>query len=228
MEFTKKEQRNLYLRDCLIVKKTIENHLGFEICGNRRFRNLVDARKIYFKICRDHIRNASYQMIGETVGLNHATVLVNLKKFNDVLPYDKVLNDLYITLEDVCFKKIEFLKNPYSKYLGKEDHFQHSVMNYIRMQYPGVLAIHCPNEGKRSPFERYKFKYLGGMPGIPDVMIFEKNENNVGLAIELKVGNNKPTPSQSNFLNKLESAGWETHWSNSFDEVQIIIDNYLK
>ena len=50
-------------------------------------------------------------------------------------------------------------------------------MNYIKMQYPGAFAIHVPNEGKRSPFERYKFKYLGGTPGIPDILVFVSKAN---------------------------------------------------
>ena len=63
-------------------------------------------------------------------------------------------------------------KNPYEKYLTKEDRLQNSVINYIKMQYPGTFAIHVPNEGKRSPFERYKFKYLGGTAGVPDILVF--------------------------------------------------------
>ena len=55
--------------------------------------------------------------------------------------------------------KVLMKKNPYQKYLGKEDILQSSVMNYLKLNYPNVFAIHVPNEGKRSPFERYKFKY---------------------------------------------------------------------
>jgi hypothetical protein len=118
-------------------------------------------------------------------------------------------------------------KNPFAKYLTKEDQLQNSVMSYIKMQYPGVFAIHVPNEGKRSPFERYKFKYLGGTAGVPDILIFQAKTNYSGLAIELKVGYNKPTENQLNCLERLKNASWDAQWCNTFDAAKNIIDNYM-
>ena len=118
-------------------------------------------------------------------------------------------------------------KNPFAKYLTKEDKLQNSVMNYIKMQYPGAFAIHVPNEGKRSPFERYKFKYLGGTPGIPDILVFTSKSKYSGLALELKVGYNKPTENQFNCLERLKNASWDAHWCNSFDAAKELIDNFM-
>jgi len=100
-------------------------------------------------------------------------------------------------------------------------------MSYIKMQYPGAFAIHVPNEGKRSPFERYKFKYLGGTAGVPDILIFQAKTNYSGLAIELKVGYNKPTENQLNCLERLKNASWDAQWCNTFDAAKNIIDNYM-
>jgi len=111
--------------------------------------------------------------------------------------------------------------------LTKEDRLQNSVMNYIKMQYPGAFAIHVPNEGKRSPFERYKFKYLGGVAGIPDILVFASKSKYSGLALELKVGYNKPTENQFNCLERLKNASWDAHWCNSFDAAKEIIDNFM-
>lgn len=119
-------------------------------------------------------------------------------------------------------------KNPFEKYLSKEDKLQRAVMNYIQLKHPKVFAIHVPNEGKRSPFERYKFKYLGGVSGVPDILIFHTNKNKSGLAIELKVGYNKPTDNQKKCLKTLQNANWDAIWSNSFDEVINIIDKYIE
>lgn len=118
--------------------------------------------------------------------------------------------------------------NPFQKYLSKEDHLQNAVMTYINTRYKDVFAIHVPNEGKRSPFERYKFKFLGGFAGIPDILIFHKNGNKCGLAIELKVGYNKPTENQKNALKRLKNANWEAEWVNTFDKAKELIDTYLK
>ena len=100
-------------------------------------------------------------------------------------------------------------------------------MNYISSVHPKIFAIHVPNEGKRSPFERYKFKYLGGVSGVPDILIFHQNDFKAGLAIELKAGYNKPTDNQKKCLKRLENANWEAFWSNSFDEVVNRIEKYV-
>jgi hypothetical protein len=118
-------------------------------------------------------------------------------------------------------------KNPFAKYLTKEDILQNNVMSYIKLQYPKSFAIHVPNEGKRTPFERFKFKYLGGTAGIPDILIFETKSDFSGLAIELKVGYNKPTDNQKICLKRLKNASWDAHWCNSFDAAKEIIDNYM-
>lgn len=118
-------------------------------------------------------------------------------------------------------------KNPFLKYMTKEDNMQHAIMNYIKFNYPDVLAIHVPNEGKRSPFERYKFKFLGGVAGVPDILIFKSNDSYCGLAIELKVGYNKPTANQLNCLKQLKKGNWAALWSNNSNEVIRIIDRYF-
>jgi hypothetical protein len=118
--------------------------------------------------------------------------------------------------------------NPFQKYLGKEDHLQHAVMQYLKVQYADTLAIHVPNEGKRSPFVQYKFKYLGGMQGIPDVIVFKQTPSYAGLAIELKVKPNKPTKNQTEFLDKLSDSGWFATWVNSFEAAKEVIDQYFQ
>jgi len=120
------------------------------------------------------------------------------------------------------------MPNPFQKYLTKEDRLQNAVMYYFKTKYPKAFVIHVPNEGKRSPFERYKFKYLGGMSGVPDVLCFSKNANKCGLAIELKVGYNKPTENQKSCLKRLEMQNWAVGWFNDLDKTCNFIDNYFK
>jgi hypothetical protein len=101
-------------------------------------------------------------------------------------------------------------------------------MEYLRVQYPNSLAIHVPNEGKRSPFAQFKFKYLGGMQGIPDVIVFKQTASYAGLAIELKVKPNKPTKNQTEFLDQLSDSGWFATWVNSFEAAKEVIDQYFQ
>jgi len=115
----------------------------------------------------------------------------------------------------------------FHKYLTGEDHLQHNVINYLRMQYPKVLWAHVPNEGRRSPFERFKFKHLGGQSGVPDLMIFTPNEKYNGLAIELKYKKNKPTENQKIWLDQLAENKWQSLWLNDYDLCVEAIDKYF-
>ena len=118
--------------------------------------------------------------------------------------------------------------NPFYKYLTKEDKLQHSIISYLQYQHPKILFTHVPNEGKRSKFERYKFKYLGAKAGVPDILIFYANNKHNGLAIELKVGYNKPTAHQKEWLEKLKQCGWSTYCINDYDMCIDIINSYIK
>lgn len=120
------------------------------------------------------------------------------------------------------------MPNPFEKYLGKEDKLQNKVMTYLKYQYPKALFTHVSNEGKRSPFERYKMKFLGSKAGMPDLMIFTPNKYYSGLAIELKVGYNKPSENQKKWLADLNNANWKAIWLNNFEDIKTTIDNYFK
>tara|TARA_R110000796_G_scaffold59842_5_gene138160 strand:+ start:238 stop:615 length:378 start_codon:yes stop_codon:yes gene_type:complete len=117
--------------------------------------------------------------------------------------------------------------NPYMKYLGPEDHLQRAVLNYLTMQYPNSLVAHPANEGKRSPFERFKLKYLGVSSGIPDILIFTPSKQFTGLAIELKVGYNKPSENQKKWLDNLKNCNWYSICLNDFDKCKLLIDQYF-
>ena len=95
------------------------------------------------------------------------------------------------------------------------------------MQYPNVLWAHIPNEGRRTPFERFKLKYLGAKSGVPDLMIFAPNEHYNGLAIELKYKKNKPTANQKKWLDDLSQNNWKAVWLNDYQQCIDLIDKYF-
>ena len=103
--------------------------------------------------------------------------------------------------------------NPYYRHMGPEDHLQHQVVVWVSSQYPKLRYHHSPNEGKRTPFERTKYKYLGSDSGFPD-LIFPA----IMLAIELKIKPNKPTDKQQEWLNYFSSIGWTAVVCYSFQE----------
>ena len=111
--------------------------------------------------------------------------------------------------------------------MTKEDQLQIAVMDYIRYQYPDVLAIHPANERKTSPQAGALLKRKGVTAGVPDILIFDAMDGYFGLAIELKVGKNKPTEAQKAFMQKLSDNNWKTELCHTFDAARYIIDHYF-
>ena len=113
--------------------------------------------------------------------------------------------------------------NPFHKYVGPEDHLQHQVITWLAWQYPKLKYHHSPNEGKRSKFEQFKFKYLGSDSGFPDLIFPE-----IHLVIELKIKPNKPTPAQREWLDYFRSIRWTAEVCYSFDEAIGVIRDEVK
>ena len=95
----------------------------------------------------------------------------------------------------------------------KERELQNRVAEVLDLL--GLLWCHCPNEGKRSPIAGANLKRAGLKRGVPDILIFTEPR----VAIELKVGKRKPTPTQTQWLCDLNSEGWHTAICRSVAEV---------
>jgi len=113
----------------------------------------------------------------------------------------------------------------FKKYDGKEDDFQKAVAKYLDVK--GVLYFHPPNGGTRNVIEATKLKKMGVKSGVPDILIFNRRKDWSGLAIELKVGYNKPSENQLEFMKMLSGEGWMCVVSYSLDEVIELIDSYM-
>ena len=120
------------------------------------------------------------------------------------------------------------MANPYAKYLGAEDKLQHAVVRYLDAVHPDLIYTHPSNEGRRTPFERYKLKILGVKAGVPDILIFTPNKKYNGLAIELKVKYNKPTETQAAWLERLKRCNWHSSVQKNLDDVIGLINKYKK
>ena len=69
---------------------------------------------------------------------------------------------------------------------------------------------HVPNEGKRSKSAGARMKQEGLKPGVPDVCLPVAHGGFHGLYIEMKVGKNKPTDNQKEWLAGLKKQGYST------------------
>ena len=68
----------------------------------------------------------------------------------------------------------------------------------------GLVFIHVPNGGYRSPVEAAIFKGLGVRPGASDLLLWHQEKS---FALELKAPGGKATESQLKFLADMEKAG---------------------
>ncbi len=107
-----------------------------------------------------------------------------------------------------------------------EDDFQKLCANYLNLK--GVLWMHVANERKTTPQAGMRLKMKGVKSGVPDILIFNPNKDFNGLAIELKIGNNKPTSNQKKWLTDLRDNGWNCFVCNDFYVFKDIVDNYFK
>jgi len=112
----------------------------------------------------------------------------------------------------------------FKRYQGSEDSFQKSVAKYLNAI--NAFWFHCPNGGSRHALEALKLKDMGVKAGIPDCMILDQRHGYSGLAIELKVGYNKPSEHQLAIFDKLVERKWMVIVSWSLDETISLIDNY--
>jgi hypothetical protein len=85
------------------------------------------------------------------------------------------------------------------------------------MSNKGILFVHVPNEGKRSPMMGALLKRMGMKPGCPDLLILSrprrlhKRTKWTGVAIEMKrVTGGRLTEAQDQWLEDLKRAGWQT------------------
>ena len=127
------------------------------------------------------------------------------------------------------------MSKKFKPYIGTEDNFQISVAQYLDSL--GVLWLHVANERQLNVIKNKKGKFYsplgsklkkkGVKAGFPDVAIFEKRFQYLGLMIELKIKGNATTPNQKRWLAELQKRGYLCKVSYSLDETIDIINRYL-
>ena len=119
--------------------------------------------------------------------------------------------------------------NGFEKYLGKEDVMQAEVVRVLSNKYPALMWWHTPNEGKRTPFEQYKFKELGGKKGVADFVILEEANFSKGLMIEIKFGRNGCSKDQVEFLIQAAQKGYTAAVVYDYaQDVIALVEQHLK
>lgn len=96
-------------------------------------------------------------------------------------------------------------------------------------KYPELKwMFHIPNGGSRNLLEARNLKKQGVKSGVPDIFLPVPRGTYHGLYIEMKVGHNKPSPSQCEWIEALSELGYAVYVCYGFDEAQKVIVNYLR
>jgi hypothetical protein len=83
--------------------RSIKKFSGIDIKGNRsRKRPVVEAKQLYSKLMRD--AGYTYQEIGKSIGLNHATILFHFKSYDYVKMSSPSLRELESNVLSYVFK----------------------------------------------------------------------------------------------------------------------------
>ena len=109
------------------IRKEVEEATMQDLSSRRRQRELVYARAIYFKLCKEKT-TSTLKRIADTLGLNHATVL---HAINNVFPLIK--------------KDEPYLYEIYSRIKNSDD------LKYIKENYNALRKEH---EGLINKYEK--------------------------------------------------------------------------
>ena len=111
-------------------------------------------------------------------------------------------------------------------YASSEEAEQITVIEYCDLL--GIPVTHTANEGKRSAAYGARLKRMGLRPGFPDLLITRARGGYHGFAIEMKYGDNKPTPDQIEWLRRLSGERYATAVCYSAAEAISLIEKYNK
>lgn len=89
------------------------------------------------------------------------------------------------------------------------------------------LLYAVPNGGSRHKLEAANLKRQGLKAGVPDVCLAYPKGVYHGLYIEMKVGKNKPSDKQEQWLRDLKAAGYMTAVCYGFLQAKETIERYL-
>jgi len=64
------------------LQEVINDYTGVDVVAKSRKREIIEMRSLYFDILKDLEPNKTYSSIGESVNVDHSTVIHSLNKYN--------------------------------------------------------------------------------------------------------------------------------------------------
>ena len=103
---------------------------------------------------------------------------------------------------------------------------QEKIITYCDWRHYPIFAI--PNGGKRDAKEAMYLRRSGVRAGVPDMQVPVAKHGYHGLFIELKVGRNKPTEKQEQWLELLNKNGYLARVCRGAQEAMELLDWYFE
>ena len=115
-----------------------------------------------------------------------------------------------------------------SKNRQPEYNLQKSICSYLDIKYNKIFYNgSAGGQYQKYHSQRTKNKLTGYKSGFPDLFIYEPKGKYNGLAIELKVKGNYPSPNQKKVIGILNEKGYLAKVCTGFEEATDEIDSYL-
>lgn len=110
-----------------------------------------------------------------------------------------------------------------------EENTQMACVKWFAYAYPKLspLLHHSPNGGRRNAREGARFKAMGTRKGFPDLALFFPSIPFHGLFVEMKTAHGRQQPSQKQWQQLAEWAGYKYVVCRSFDDFRTEIVKYL-
>jgi hypothetical protein len=88
------------------VKKIVDNYYNIDISKKTRKRELVYARFIFYKLCKEFCKVRTLSRIGKAVKRDHSSVLYGVREFKNILFQDDEFEKDYLFLKKLCEQKV--------------------------------------------------------------------------------------------------------------------------
>lgn len=103
-----------------------------------------------------------------------------------------------------------------------------TIFDWVRLHKLDKIIWHTANERKCSIQYGALLKRMGVIPGVTDITIARAKNGYNGAYLEVKVGKNKPTINQIQFMNAMNEEGYFTKTVYGADETINTIKDYLE
>lgn len=117
--------------------------------------------------------------------------------------------------------QVAHLARPYAS----EHDEQCTVIDYCKLRRYQVFAI--PNGGSRNKIEAARLKAAGVSAGVPDLFLPIPVKRYHGLFVEMKVGKNKPSPAQDEWIDLLRRNGYAVKVCYGAEAAIHTIEDYI-